>query len=185
MVLYNGYAPPGHLTVSLRLPLSTTTTIDVELFLPQVRVSVLEHHPSVQTPSTMAAGRVIAQMLIMGGTYVARAFIQAYQQALVNSARTGASGAAGAAGAARALRGRLTTEQASEILGVNKDAGLKDIYHKYDRLFTSNDPAKGGSIYLQAKIHNAMYQLERDAVARGEEVRPPPGSSPSPESKAE
>lgn len=120
------------------------------------------------------AGRVIAQILLMGGTYVARAFIQAYQQALVNSARPGA---AGAAATARGVRGRLTPEQAAEILGVNKEAGLKDIYTKYDRLFTANDPTKGGSIYLQAKIHNAKMELEKTAVARGEIPRPSEGQS--------
>lgn len=123
------------------------------------------------------ASRVIAQILIMGGTFVARTLIQAYQQALVNSARSGGSGAGGAA--ARTIRGRLTPEQAADILGVTKSAGLKEIYSKYDRLFTANDPSKGGSLYLQAKIHNAMAQLEKDAVARGEAARPPPGSTTS------
>lgn len=115
------------------------------------------------------ASRVIAQILIMGGTFVARTLIQAYQQALVNSARSGNAGAAGAA--ARSLRGRLTPEQAADILGVTKSTGLKEIYSKYDRLFTANDPSKGGSLYLQAKIHNAMTQLEKEAVARGEVAR--------------
>lgn len=118
------------------------------------------------------ASRVIAQILLMGGTYLARAFIQAYQQALANSAR---GGAAGAASSARAIRGRLTPEQAAEILGVNKDSGLKAIYDKYDRLFMANDPSKGGSVYLQAKIHNARMELEKAAIAKGEVPRPPEG----------
>lgn len=121
------------------------------------------------------AGRIIAQILLGGSVYVARAFVQAYQQALVNSARGGAQGGAAAA----RLRGRLTAEEASAILGVKKDAGLKDIYTKYDHLFKANDPAKGGSIYLQAKIHNAKMELEKQAVGRGEQPRPPPESPPS------
>lgn len=121
------------------------------------------------------ASRVIAQILIMGGTFVARTLIQAYQQALVNSARAGGAGGAGAA--ARSIRGRLTSEQAADILGVKKSAGLKEIYSKYDRLFTANDPSKGGSLYLQAKIHNAMAQLEKEAVARGEAARSTTGSN--------
>jgi len=120
------------------------------------------------------AGRVIAQILLMGGGYIARAFVQAYQQALVNSAR----GGGGAAGAMRGARGRITAEEASEILGVSKDAGLKDIYKKYDRLFASNDPTKGGSIYVQAKIHNAKLELEKQAFARGE--KPPEPQTPPP-----
>lgn len=119
------------------------------------------------------AGRVIAQILIMGGGYVARAFVQAYQQALVNSARGGGAGGA----AARSIRGRISAEEASEILGLKKDAGLKDIYKRYDRLFKANDPVKGGSIYIQAKIHHAKLQLEKDAVARGDVPPPPPQDS--------
>lgn len=118
------------------------------------------------------AGRVIAQILLMGGGYVARAFVQAYQQALVNSARGGAGGAA-----SRSIRGRVSPQEAAEILGVKKDAGLKDIYKRYDRLFQANDPAKGGSIYIQAKIHNAKLQLEKEAIARGEVPPPPPQDS--------
>lgn len=132
----------------------------------------LEYSESHQLPSSRdnsMAGRVIAQILIMGGGYVARAFVQAYQQALVNGARGGASRGAGG----RSIRGRISAEEASEILGVKKDAGLKDIYKRYDRLFESNDPAKGGSIYIQAKIHHAKQQLEKEAIARGE-VPPPP-----------
>lgn len=122
------------------------------------------------------AGRIIAQMLMMGGGYIARAFVQAYQQALVNSARGGNA----AGNAARSLRGRMTSEEASEILGIKKDAGLKDIYKRYDRLFKANDPAKGGSIYVQAKIHNAKQQLEKEAIERGEKPPPPPEEPPSP-----
>lgn len=124
------------------------------------------------------AGRIIAQILIMGSGYVARAFVQAYRQALINSSQGG-----GAAGAAARIRGRLTAEEASEILGIRKDAGLKDIYSQYNRLFQANDPAKGGSIYLQAKIHNAKVQLEKEAIARGE-VPPPPPKPPSAEGES-
>lgn len=121
------------------------------------------------------AGRIIAQILLMGGGYVARAFVQAYQQALVNGARGGGA----AANAARGIRGRISAEEASEILGVRKDAGLKDIHDRYDRLFKANDPINGGSIYMQAKIHNAKMQLEKEAIARGE-VPPPPSGQPPP-----
>eukprot|EP00171_Calliarthron_tuberculosum_P009976 IDg9976t1 len=111
------------------------------------------------------ASRFVAQIILMGAGYVGRAFVQAYQQALVNSARNG--GSAAAAGA-RGVRGRIGAQEASEILGVKSDAGLKDIYVKYDKLFSVNDPTKGGSLYLQAKIHNAKMELEKAAIGRGE-----------------
>lgn len=113
----------------------------------------------------------------MGGGYIARAFVQAYQQALVNSARGGSA----AGNAARSIRGRISPEEASEILGIQKNAGLKEIYSRYDRLFKANDPAKGGSIYIQAKIHNAKQQLEKEAIARGEQPPPPPQEPPASE----
>lgn len=118
------------------------------------------------------ASRIIAQIIIMGSGYVARAFVQAYQQALANSARGG-----GVQSAVRNARGRITAEEASEILGVKKNAGLKDIYGRYDRLFEANDPKKGGSIYIQAKIHNAKVELEKQAIARGEQPPPPPADN--------
>lgn len=117
------------------------------------------------------ASRVIAQFLLMGGTYVARAFVTAYQQALINSARGGAA-AAGASRAGRAAGMRI--EEAAEVLGVSRTAGLKDVYTRYDRLFTANSPEKGGSQYLQAKIHNAKTVLEKEALKRGEVPPPPP-----------
>lgn len=106
-----------------------------------------------------------------------KALIQAYQQALINGAR---GGAAGAGGASRSIRGRIAVEEASEILGVKKDAGLKDIYKSYGRLFKKNDPKNGGSIYIQAKIHNAKVELEKQAIARGEQPPAPPTSPPDP-----
>jgi import inner membrane translocase subunit TIM16 len=116
------------------------------------------------------ASRLIAQILLMGGTYVARAFVSAYQQALVNSARQGGPAAAGAARS----RGAMALDEASEILGLRKDAGLKDIMSRYERLFEANDPGKGGSLYVQAKIPHAKNVLEKEALARGEKHPPPP-----------
>lgn len=124
------------------------------------------------------ASRLIAQILLMGAGYVGRAFVQAYQQALVNSARSGGAAATGARGAAR---GRIGAQEASEILGVKQEAGLKDIYSKYDKLFSMNDPKKGGSLYLQAKIHHAKIELEKEAIARGE--TPQQDTTPKEEAK--
>ncbi len=125
---------------------------------------------------------MIAQIILMGAGYLGRAVVQAYQQALVNSAR---SGGAAAAGAARSVRGRMGAQEASEILGVKPDAGLKDIYSKYDKLFSVNNPAKGGSLYLQAKIYNAKVELEKAAVKRGEIPRGAAADNPSAASRAE
>ncbi len=106
-------------------------------------------------------------MILMGAGMLGRAMVLAYRQAIVNSSNAGAAGGA----AARSVRGRIGAQEASEILGVDQNAGLKDIYNKYDKLFAANDPKEGGSLYLQAKIHHAKVELEKNAVERGEQPR--------------
>mmetsp|Transcript_6664 Transcript_6664/g.13535 ORF Transcript_6664/g.13535 Transcript_6664/m.13535 type:complete len:131 (+) Transcript_6664:352-744(+) len=103
--------------------------------------------------------RIIAQILVVGGGYVVRAFAEAYRQAAANAGRQGA----GAAGRASSVPGRrvMSTDEAAQILNVPRDAGLKQISERYDRMFHANDPAKGGSAYLQAKVKAARYILEQ------------------------
>lgn len=127
------------------------------------------------------ASRVIAQLILMGSTYVARAFVTAYQQALINSARQGGTAASGAARVRGARDAGMRIEEAAQVLGVRKEAGLKEIQTRYDRMFAANDPKNGGSLYLQAKIYNAMTKLEKEAVLRGEKIpnQPPPPSPPA------
>ena len=117
------------------------------------------------------ASRLIAQLLVVGGSYVARAFLQAYQQALAQSG--GATSARNAANAARrTIRGKMETMEAKQVLGLERNhaLGLKDIMGKYNHLFKVNDPKKGGSLYLQAKVHEARKALEEEAVGRGEKL---------------
>lgn len=109
----------------------------------------------------------------MGAGILGRAVVQAYQQALANSARGGAAAAGG-----RAARGRISTQEAAEVLGLEESSGLKEIYGKYDKLFNANDAKKGGSIYLQAKIYHAKNALEKEAIARGEKPRLEPEAIP-------
>ena len=116
-------------------------------------------------------GRIIAQVVVMGAGIVSRAFVQAYQQA-VHNARSGNAGAA----AAKTVVGKkkMSTQQALEILnfptsGVPPSA--EDILKQFTRYFEANDPAKGGSFYLQSKIYRAKEALE----ASGADERAPSG----------
>ncbi len=53
---------------------------------------------------------------------------------------------------------QMTPEEAKKILGVTgKDS--QDTFKKYQKLFELNDPAKGGSFYLQCKVLAAMETL--------------------------
>lgn len=59
---------------------------------------------------------------------------------------------------------------------------MKEIAARYEKLFTANDPQKGGSFYLQSKIYRARERLE----GRIKEVAPGSRSAaPEVEPKAE
>ncbi|CAI5735212.1 unnamed protein product [Peronospora destructor] len=105
-------------------------------------------------------GRIIAQVVVMGAGIVSKAFVQAYQQA-VHNARSGNAGAMAAKKVVR--KNQMSKQQALEILnfptsGVNPSP--EKIQKQFLRYFESNDPAKGGSFYLQSKIYRAKEALE-------------------------
>jgi import inner membrane translocase subunit TIM16 len=47
-------------------------------------------------------------------------------------------------------------------LGVKDEATPEDVAGTYNRMFTANDPQKGGSFYIQSKIFRAREALERE-----------------------
>jgi hypothetical protein len=64
------------------------------------------------------AARIVAQALVMGGTILGRAFVTAYQKALVNAAKNGGGAADRAKDkTVRMLKG-MTVVEAESILGV-------------------------------------------------------------------
>mmetsp|Transcript_21523 Transcript_21523/g.87809 ORF Transcript_21523/g.87809 Transcript_21523/m.87809 type:complete len:134 (+) Transcript_21523:334-735(+) len=116
------------------------------------------------------AGRVLAQLILAGGTFMVRTFAQAYRQALVN-AQTG-GGAAASASRGVVGRNQMTVDEASRILGLEKNTlKLASLEAKYQKLYEQNSVEKGGSPYLQYKIVGAKEVLERECIARGE--KPP------------
>jgi import inner membrane translocase subunit TIM16 len=54
---------------------------------------------------------------------------------------------------------KLTVEESYKILGVEKGAGREKVLETFQRHFEANDPEKGGSFYVQAKIYNAKETL--------------------------
>jgi len=91
-----------------------------------------------------------------------RAFVAAYQQALMN-----AKSGKGPTVSKAASRGtRMAVEEALQILNVKRsdvnaqNAGkLREVYQK---MFTANDPKGGGSFYLQSKVYRAREVLEEE-----------------------
>ncbi|WCJ41473.1 Mitochondrial import inner membrane translocase subunit tim16 [Euphorbia peplus] len=102
------------------------------------------------------AAKILANLIVMGSGIVARAFVQAYRQALANAAK---SGVANETVQNTLRRSKVMTEQeARQILGVTEETSWEEILKKYDRLFENN--AKSGSFYVQSKVHRAKECLE-------------------------
>lgn len=55
----------------------------------------------------------------------------------------------------------MTLQEAQMILGVTKDTPPEKVEEIFNKLFTANDPEKGGSFYLQSKIYYAKQFLDR------------------------
>nr|CAB3475516.1 unnamed protein product [Digitaria exilis] len=114
------------------------------------------------------AARLLANLLVAGGTVVGRAMLQAYRQALVNANKTGA--AQEAINGIRRASKAMTEQEARQILGISEKSTWEEIVQpnarfpssntlqKYDTMFERN--AKNGSFYLQSKVHRAKECLE-------------------------
>ncbi|CAO1942627.1 unnamed protein product, partial [Urochloa humidicola] len=101
------------------------------------------------------AGRLLANLLVMGGTIMGRAVLQAYRKAIVNANQTGAAQEV-INGIKRASKA-MTEQEARQILGISEKSTWEEIV-QYDTMFERN--AKNGSFYLQSKVHRAKECLE-------------------------
>ncbi|KAG0056779.1 hypothetical protein BGZ83_003397 [Gryganskiella cystojenkinii] len=122
------------------------------------------------------AGRVIAQILVMGSQIVGKAFMEAYRQAAANAAKNGghhaaknASGGSGKAAAGDAVTRKtgMSVDEAMNILNITKEADLAKITKNYQHLFKVNEKNDGGSFYLQSKVVRAKERLEMEWAAEG------------------
>ncbi|KAI8841045.1 mitochondrial import inner membrane translocase subunit Tim16 [Chytriomyces cf. hyalinus JEL632] len=66
------------------------------------------------------------------------------------------------------MRTGMSLDEASMILNLKKSAGdvhavgREELLKRYDHLFKVNDPAEGGSFYLQSKVFRAKERLEME-----------------------
>lgn len=102
------------------------------------------------------AAKIIANLIVMGSSILARAFVQAYRQALANASKNGVAQEA-MQNIKRASK-TMTEAEARQILGVTENSSWEEIVQKYENLFERN--AKNGSFYLQSKVHRAKECLE-------------------------
>jgi len=110
------------------------------------------------------SAKIIAQLFITGIQVFSKAFGMAYQQALQNAKGGGAS----AVKAAATTRGRMSVDEALQVLNLQRaelNAGREKMAGKYERMFAANDPAAGGSFYLQSKVYRAKESLDLEIEA--------------------
>ncbi|CAD7092884.1 unnamed protein product [Hermetia illucens] len=108
--------------------------------------------------------KYLAQIIVIGGQVVARAFARALKQEIAASqeaARRAGGGQKGHNRAAANARSGLTLEEAQQILNVSK-LDREEIFKKYEHLFNVNDKSKGGSFYLQSKVFRAKERLDEE-----------------------
>jgi mitochondrial import inner membrane translocase subunit TIM16 len=112
--------------------------------------------------------------------------MEAYRQANASQKYAQQAGAAygGAAGARTHKADGLTVQEACKILDVPQPAGretraadMERMLERFQKLFDTNDPKKGGSFYLQSKILRARQRIE-DELKAAEEVRERAKSKP-------
>ncbi|KAI3420690.1 uncharacterized protein J3R85_012484 [Psidium guajava] len=111
------------------------------------------------------AAKILANLLVMGGGILARAFVQAYRQALANASKTGVAQETLQNTVRRASKA-MTEQEARQILGVTEETAWEEILKKYDVLFEKN--AKNGSFYIQSKVHRAKECLESVYQGKGQ-----------------
>ncbi|KAL4444180.1 hypothetical protein ABPG75_011917 [Micractinium tetrahymenae] len=111
----------------------------------------------------MQAAKILANLLVAGGTVLFRAATQAYRQAIINGTKAGMT--AEGVNAARSAAKQLTKQEAEMILGVEPGATWQEITKKYDHLFQANE--RSGSFYLQSKVYRAKERLEQEFKEQG------------------
>ena len=106
-------------------------------------------------------GRLIAQVLVVGGTTLGRAAVAAYQRALQNAKKAGVDREVTRA-ARRAEK--ITADEARAILHVESKADMPcdpdEMVKRYMHLFYANE--ENGSFYLQSKVFRAKERLMMD-----------------------
>jgi import inner membrane translocase subunit TIM16 len=68
----------------------------------------------------------------------------------------------------------MPLDEACQILNITKfeptsirDEVRKEVLKSYEGMFAANDPAKGGTLYLQSKIVRARERIEMELVWAG------------------
>ena len=106
------------------------------------------------------AHKFIAQIIIIGGQIIGKAFLQAFKQEFqAGAVKAARSSAEGAKQAMDSNIAGMTVEEAKMILNT-PDLSPEKIESTYKYLFEINDKNAGGSFYLQSKVFRAKERLD-------------------------
>ncbi|XP_055849305.1 mitochondrial import inner membrane translocase subunit Tim16 [Episyrphus balteatus] len=123
--------------------------------------------------------KYLAQIIVLGGQAIGRAFAKALRQEIQASqeaAKRAGGGQQGQNRAAANARTGMTLEEAKQILNLN-DLKPEEIQKSFEHLFQMNDKAKGGSFYLQSKVFRAKERIDQELAEnkpKNKDARTPP-----------
>ncbi|CAG9462895.1 unnamed protein product [Pedinophyceae sp. YPF-701] len=101
--------------------------------------------------------KFIAMILVSGAQTLARAFIQAYGQALHNARRSGMN----AENVKRAaVRSKMTLEEARQILEIDAGATAEQVEERFRHLYRVNK--ESGTFYLLSKVYRAKERVDQE-----------------------
>ncbi|CAB4012331.1 mitochondrial import inner membrane translocase subunit Tim16 [Paramuricea clavata] len=115
--------------------------------------------------------RFIAQIIVLGGQVVARAFTQALRQEFQRGQAAQSAAKTAKEGVKRATTNSMmgiSLEEAKQILNIER-IDKEAITKNYDHLFKVNEKAGGGSFYLQSKVVRAKERLDAELEATEKE----------------
>ncbi|XP_023176204.1 mitochondrial import inner membrane translocase subunit Tim16 [Drosophila hydei] len=119
--------------------------------------------------------KYIAQIIVLGGQAIGRAFAKALKQEIAASqeaAKRAGGGRQGDQSAESNLRTGMTLEEAKQILNIEDTKNVESITKNYEHLFNVNDRARGGSFYLQSKVFRAKERLDHELKAQEQHQKP-------------
>lgn len=102
--------------------------------------------------------KLIGQIFVLGSRLVGRAFKNALKSD--PAAAAGASKTATKKSLSLCTSSKMSLEEATQILNTTTATPYEETYAKFQRLFTLNDPKKGGSFYLQSKAVRAIERID-------------------------
>mmetsp|Transcript_19107 Transcript_19107/g.36546 ORF Transcript_19107/g.36546 Transcript_19107/m.36546 type:complete len:143 (-) Transcript_19107:441-869(-) len=102
------------------------------------------------------AGRILANLIVMGSGVLLRAASQAYRQAIINGTKAGVTAETAAKQAAG--KATMSAEEARLILGIDPNTPSEEVMKKFKHLWDVND--KHGSFYILSKVYRAMEAID-------------------------